>query len=105
MHHTIQRIPFKLISRGSTQPLIAQKDIKSQKLAVPPENIIARFEEHAGQYYQLVDSNNEENEVLAETRDYLLPKLISGEVAVPEAEEALAAAADPAPSSAAELAA
>ena len=34
-------------------------------------------------------SNVEENETLAETRDYLLPKLISGEIEV-DADEAVA---------------
>lgn len=87
LYHTIKRIPFSTISRGSTQPLLAQKDIKSQRFALPPKDLIVTFGEHLDRFYQLVDANKSQNEHLSETRDYLLPKLISGEIEVEAAEE------------------
>jgi type I restriction enzyme S subunit len=34
-----------------------------------------------------ISSNNEESQTLAELRDTLLPRLISGEIRIPEAEK------------------
>jgi len=39
-----------------------------------------------------IHANTEQNQTLADLRDTLLPKLISGEIRVPEAEEAVEAA-------------
>jgi type I restriction enzyme S subunit len=37
--------------------------------------------------WDLIHSNRKENQQLSETRDYLLPKLISGEIEVATAEQ------------------
>lgn len=49
-----------------------------------------RFHEKAKPLFDLITSKTRENRTLAETRDYLLPKLISGEIAVDAAEETAA---------------
>jgi type I restriction enzyme S subunit len=43
------------------------------------------FHEKAAPLFNLISSNTSENRTLAETRDYLLPKLMSGEVEVGDA--------------------
>lgn len=48
-----------------------------------------RFHERVKPLFDLIKTNTTENRTLAETRDYLLPKLISGEVEVDAAEEAV----------------
>jgi type I restriction enzyme S subunit len=52
---------------------------------------MATFHESAAPLFKLISSNTEENRTLAETRDYLLPKLISGEIEVGAAEEVVEA--------------
>ena len=49
---------------------------------------MAAFHEKAASLFKLISSNTSENRTLAETRDYLLPKLISGEIEVDAAEAA-----------------
>lgn len=46
------------------------------------------FHKKAEPLFKLISSNTSENRALAETRDYLLPKLISGEIEVDAAEDA-----------------
>jgi type I restriction enzyme S subunit len=52
------------------------------------------FHEKAAPLFNLISSNTSENRTLAETRDYLLPKLISGEIEVDATEEAVEQATD-----------
>ena len=53
---------------------------------MPPDDVLARFDEIVKPWFKQMEVNNRETRVLAETRDYLLPKLLSGEVEVPAAE-------------------
>ncbi|CAM3270333.1 hypothetical protein SARU107417_01305 [Salinibacter ruber] len=46
-----------------------------------------QFHNRVEPLFKLIRSNTSENQTLAETRDYLLPKLISGEIEVEAAEE------------------
>ncbi len=51
-------------------------------MILPPMELQKRFEEIARPIEQKVAKLKEENVVLAETRDTLLPKLMSGELTV-----------------------
>ena len=51
-------------------------------LMKPPANVLAEFDRLAGPYLRLIQRNLEENQTLAKTRDYLLPRLLTGEVEV-----------------------
>lgn len=71
---------FETLNRGTSNPLITQRDIKRQELVVPPSEIVERFSEECKQLLNLVDRNIIESRTLAQIRDTLLPKLLSGEV-------------------------
>lgn len=49
-----------------------------------------RFEQIVGTYWKQIDANLHENQTLTRTCDYLLPKLLSGEVEVKAAEKQIA---------------
>lgn len=57
------------------------------KTAIPPETVLNEFGEKVNPIWDLIHSNRKENQQLSETRDYLLPKLISGEIEVDTAQE------------------
>ncbi len=65
--------------------------IELQRLRV--ERGAERFEDLAGPILNRALGNRRQSETLAEMRDALLPKLISGEVRVKEAERIVAEAA------------
>ena len=72
---------------GSTYPEISQRDFKPLPIAVPPAEVNAHFTDKVRPLFDRIESNILESDKLAETRDYLLPKLISGEISVEAAEE------------------
>ena len=76
----------KYNGEGTVFGCINKDSLSSQKVIIPPRNIIADFESIASsldcQYF--VDFN--ENIRLAQLRDTLLPKLMSGEIDVSEVE-------------------
>lgn len=54
----------------------------SMDVAIPSEELIARFTENTRPLYEKIRRNLEESRTLAAIRDALLPKLISGEVRI-----------------------
>lgn len=54
----------------------------------------AAFFKSVEYFFAKLRSNTEQNRTLAETRDYLLPKLMSGEVRVSDAEDLIREAAE-----------
>lgn len=68
--------------RGSAQPFITLGDARKIKILVPTGNVLKQFNDFvAGAYYK-IDELRLENQKLVALRDLLLPKLMSGEIAV-----------------------
>ena len=94
----ISRLPFiyctlkqpeivsEVINRGqgSAQPNISASDIMSIPCVIPPTEVIDEFNKSTSQMFELIINNQYENAVLANTRDSILPKLMSGELDVSE---------------------
>lgn len=57
------------------------------RIAAPSEELAQRFGEFARAILHRMKANDEQSRTLGDLRDTLLPKLISGEIRVPEAEE------------------
>lgn len=81
-YQALKRVDYSKLNRGSTQPLITQTDLKNTKILIPPKDVILEFEKLARVMMFKYEANCEENERLAELRDTLLPKLMSGEIDV-----------------------
>ena len=67
---------------GTTRQNFPFEAFKMFPIAVPPMELQLKFEEIAKPIEQKIAKLKEENEVLAEIRDTLLPKLMSGELPV-----------------------
>lgn len=78
----LQKINYHAMNRGSTQPLITQADMNKVVILIPDNQILTEFESTVGQLMQKYETNLMENTKLAELRDYLLPRLMSGELDV-----------------------
>lgn len=72
---------------GTTRQNFPFEAFKMFPMAVPPMELQLNFEKIAGPIEQKISVLKEENEVLAEIRDTLLPKLIGGELPVKAGEE------------------
>ena len=66
---------------------VTQQDLIRLKITVPNESVQAIFDEVLGPFHSRLTSNFLENQSFVATRDFLLPKLMSGEVRVKDAEK------------------
>lgn len=78
----LQRIDYRTMNRGSTQPLITQGDMNKVPILIPDNETLLKFETLVGQLMKQYQVNLLENDKLAELRDALLPRLMSGELDV-----------------------
>ena len=81
----LQNLPS--LSSDSAVPGLNRNIACMSHMLVPPSSIVQCFDDSVRPLQLKVWSNQEENHTLAELRDTLLPKLISGELRVPEASE------------------
>lgn len=77
---------------GSAQPLITQSGLKILQIKVPPSDVLLKFERTVRPLYKFLRSNAKQAKSLAAIRDTLLPKLLSGEISVADAEKITEAA-------------
>ena len=73
---------FFLYENGTTG--IKNLDIKgflnSEEISIPPQELVKQFDEVCQAYFSQIFKNGISSEKLSETRDLLLPRLISGEL-------------------------
>jgi len=74
-----------LLNRGSTQPLLAQADLKAQQFVLPQGLVLGLFHKVVSSLFLRSNSLVEASGLLAAVRDALLPRLISGALRVPHA--------------------
>lgn len=65
---------------GTTFPEISKTNFRTLALAEPPEGAVEEYRRISEPLFRLLTSYARENEVLAKTRDFLLPELLSGRV-------------------------
>ncbi len=70
-------------------PGINQGDVKELKIAVPQEEIASAFEEITSPLVSKIFANAKTVRTLTELRDTLLPRLISGQLRIADAEAEL----------------
>lgn len=68
---------------GSTFKEISGKGLKSISITIPSKEIVNKFDEIVNPLSEIIKNKEEENEILKDIRDTLLPKLMSGEIRVP----------------------
>ncbi len=86
--HWLKSIDVHSLNRGSTQPLLTQKDLGKQQHVIPTEPVLSTFAGIAEIIYEAIRQNADEAQTLATMRDTLLPRLISGQLRLPEAQVA-----------------
>ena len=71
-------------ANGSTFQEISKSNFRPLRVVVPSDPVLTSFTRSAGSLYRQMAENERESRSLAQLRDTLLPKLISGELRVPE---------------------
>ena len=70
-------------ANGTTFMEISKSNFRTLPVLVPPQSLLDEFQRQVEPLHRRVVSNLEESRTLAELRDALLPKLLSGELRVP----------------------
>jgi type I restriction enzyme S subunit len=73
-------------ANGSTFQEISKANFRPITVTIPTTDVLRVFDETVGPLFDRIVSNDMENRSIAATRDFLLPKLVSGEVRVRDAE-------------------
>ena len=75
---------YEIVNRGqgSAQPNISAADIMSIPCVIPTADVLNTFNDTVQPLFDLIITNQQENQRLSELRDTLLPKLMYGELDV-----------------------
>jgi type I restriction enzyme S subunit len=82
-------IDFAVFNAGSAVPTLNRNHLGTLRFPLPPKTIVVSFTEVAAKLMKRKEGIVAETSNLAATRDALLPKLISGEICIPDAEKLL----------------
>ena len=77
---------LKAMAHGSVFSTITRQTFEAVRAVLPPESVLQQFEKNAVSLFDPILGNVKESRTLAALRDTLLPKLISGELRVKDAE-------------------
>jgi type I restriction enzyme S subunit len=91
LYFQLQQIDFLSLNSGSTQPLLTQTALSAQTFIFGGSSLVDAFAQITDVLFARIEGNRCENNTLAQTRDLLLPKLMSGEIRVKDAEKTMEA--------------
>ena len=82
LYMLFKQTPVRSIVTGAVQPKISQANLKSVQVVIAPEQILKEYNNLVNPLFSLLRANEEECSALTALRDFLLPKLMSGEIDV-----------------------
>ncbi|GAB6181744.1 restriction endonuclease subunit S [Desulfotomaculum defluvii] len=81
-YHFLKTIALQQYNAGSAVPTLNRNHVHNFSVVVPEKKVLDGFDKLIKPLFQRIRSNELENETLAQLRDTLLPKLMSGEIRV-----------------------
>lgn len=88
-YELLKMLDFSSFNAGSAVPTLNRNHIHSLKYILPSQELIREFEGKAMMLHQRALANAKQAETLTTLRDTLLPRLISGQLRLPDAEQQL----------------
>ena len=80
VYHFVKSKDLASLNAGSAVPSMTTNILNAMQLYVPDEKSLEKFENIVSPMYRAMQENAKEIKILADTRDTLLPKLMSGEI-------------------------
>lgn len=84
LYSMLSAIDFNTLVSGTALPYLNVSDLKKIPIVRPPHDVGCDFERKASSIFSMMQALAEQSSTLADTRDNLLPKLLSGEVELSE---------------------
>lgn len=82
VYHFVKSKDLTSLNAGSAVPSMTTNILNAMQLYIPDEKTLEKFENIVSPMYSAMQENTKGSKILANTRDTLLPKLISGELDV-----------------------
>lgn len=86
-YELLRLLDFHSLNAGSAVPTLNRNHVHQLRQCIPDIRCIQKFEEIAISLHERVKQNQKAANLLSEIRDALLPRLISGQLRIPEAQE------------------
>lgn len=86
-YHMLRQLDLASFNCGAAVPMLNRNDIKGLPTVLPSREVLKMYDEHVTTMFALKTVLTKRNVNLRTTRDFLLPKVISGEIRVEAAEE------------------
>lgn len=80
VYHFLRGKDLASMNAGSAVPSMTTDILNALELVIPPASVLAEFEAIVTPMYKMIQANTRESTRLANIRDALLPKLMSGEI-------------------------
>ena len=80
------------LADGGAYPAVRPEVVAASQVIIPDDNVLTQFSLNTSNILSRIASNERESRTLAMQRDVLMPKLLSGEIRITEAEKLVAAA-------------
>jgi type I restriction enzyme S subunit len=87
LFHALRSLDLSSLSADSAVPGLNRNMAYMSDILVPPASILLEFDGHTNALMHKVHANDKESQMLSDIRDALLPKLLSGEIRVKDAEK------------------
>lgn len=81
-----------LSSTSSIADAVNSKTVKAIPILIPDANVVAFFNATVSAIFERIKTVQQQAQTLASLRDTLLPRLISGQLRLPDAEDTIAEA-------------
>ena len=82
----LRALDLEPIKKGAAQPFVSNSDIAALPIVYPSEQVLKVFAELICHFQLKIEANQTESATLSSLRDTLLPKLMSGEIRMKDAE-------------------
>jgi len=86
-YHLLRGLEFETFNSGSAVPTLNRNHVHNIPVIVPPISVVEAFETLVIPMFRNFRENDKQASTLADIRDALLPKLLSGEIRIKEAEK------------------
>ena len=80
VYHFVKAKDLASLNAGSAVPSMTTDILNAMEVIIPPTTALEEFEALVTPMYRAMQENNDQSEKLANLRDTLLPKLMSGEI-------------------------
>ena len=84
--HLLRSLDFEMFNAGSAVPTLNRNHVHNLPVVMPPKPIVEAFDAQVILLMNQQKANDDQSRTLAAIRDALLPKLLSGEIRVAEAD-------------------